>query len=125
MAAGKVKSGSKKPQTAVKKAAPKKAVKKAAPKTAKKKVIASTEFSLYAPDVNEVFLAGDFNDWQPDAKDFRLRKYKGGIWKKKVKLNPGRYEYQFVVDEQWWCDPENADRVANPFWTENNVIEVG
>ena len=52
--------------------------KKTTPKT-KKKNIPSTGFSLYAPDVNEVYLAGDFNDWQPHAKEYRLRKYKGDI----------------------------------------------
>ena len=103
----------------------KKAVKKktVAPKT-KNKTAPSTEFSLHAPEANEVYLAGDFNDWQPDSKDYRLRKFKGDIWRKKVKLKPGCYEYQFVVDGQWWCDPENDSRVTNPYCTENSVIEV-
>ena len=90
----------------------------------KQKSRPSTEFSLYAPNVQEVYLAGDFNDWQPDAKDYRLRKFKGDVWKKKVQLKPGRYEYQFVVDGQWWCDPENENRTANPYCTENSVLEV-
>jgi len=102
----------------------KKAAKKTSPARAKKKTIPSTEFSLYAPGVNEVYLAGDFNDWEPDAKDYRMRKYKGDIWKKMVKLKPGRYEYQFVVDGHWWCDPENDKRVTNPYCTENSVKEV-
>ena len=95
-----------------------------ATKKSVKKTIASTEFSLYAPNANQVFLAGDFNDWQPDAKDYSLRKFKGDTWKKMLKLKPGRYEYQFVVDGQWWCDPENDNRVTNPYCTENCVIEV-
>jgi 1,4-alpha-glucan branching enzyme len=102
----------------------KKAAKKKSPIKAKKKNIPSTRFSLYAPNVNEVYLAGDFNDWQPDAKDYRLRKFKGDIWKKMLKLKPGRYEYQFVVDGQWWCDPENDNRVTNLYCTENCVIEI-
>jgi 1,4-alpha-glucan branching enzyme len=102
----------------------KKAAKKSSTTKTKKKTIPSTEFSLYAPDVNEVYLAGDFNAWQPDSQDHRLRKFKGDIWKKMLKLKPGRYEYQFVVDGQWWCDPENANRVTNSYCTENCVIEV-
>lgn len=97
--------------------------KKGASRT-KKASIPSTEFILYAPNVNEVYLAGDFNNWQPDAKNYRLRKFKGDIWKKVLKLKPGRYEYQFVVDGQWWCDPENDQRATNPYCTENSVIEV-
>jgi 1,4-alpha-glucan branching enzyme len=102
----------------------KKATKQGGTIKVKKKSIPSTGFSLYAPDVNEVYLAGDFNNWQPDAKNFRLRKFKGDIWKKMLKLKPGRYEYQFVVDGQWWCDPENDNRVRNLYCTENCVIEV-
>lgn len=105
--------------------AKKKTVKKTVSKaTTKNKTRPSTEFSLYAPDVKEVYLAGDFNDWQPADKDFRLRKFKGDVWKKKVQLKPGRYEYQFVVDGQWCCDPDNDDRVNNPYCTENSVLEV-
>lgn len=102
----------------------KKNVKKTGSAQTKKMAVPSTEFSLYAPNANEVYLAGDFNGWQQDAKDYRLRKFKGDIWKKMVKLKPGRYEYQFVVDGQWWCDPENTNRVTNPYCTENCVIEV-
>lgn len=102
----------------------KKAPKKTTTVKAKKKTVPSTEFSLYAPNVNEVYLAGDFNDWQPDAKNYRMRKFKGDIWRKKVKLKSGSYEYQFVVDGQWWCDPDNENRVANPFCTENSVKVV-
>jgi 1,4-alpha-glucan branching enzyme len=101
-----------------------KSTKKTAKKTVKKKTVPSTEFSLYAPNVNEVYLAGDFNNWQPGAKDYRLRKFKGGTWKKMLKLKPGRYEYQFVVDGQWWCDPQNDNRITNQYCTQNCVIEI-
>ena len=102
----------------------KKTVTKSASSSRKKKAVPSTEFSLFVQNVNQVYLAGDFNDWQPDSKDYRLRKFKNDIWKKKVKLKPGRYEYQFVVDGQWWCDPANEKRVTNLYCTENCVIEV-
>ena len=102
----------------------KKTTKKPASNKAKKKAVPSTEFALFAPGANEVFLAGDFNAWQSDAKDYRMRKFKGDIWKKKVKLKPGRYEYQFVVDGNWWSDPANENSVASPYGTENSIINV-
>jgi len=105
-------------------AAKTKSVGKTAKKTLTRKTIPSTEFSLYAPNVNKVYIAGDFNDWQPEAKDYQLRKFKGDVWKKMLKLKPGRYEYQFVVDGQWWTDPANSNRVSNLYCTENSVIEV-
>ena len=93
-------------------------------KAKKKKTVPSTEFTLYVPGANEVFLAGDFNAWQTASKDYRLRKFKGDIWKKKVKLKPGTYEYQFIVDGNWWCDPANENRSASPYGTENSIIIV-
>ncbi len=89
---------------------------------AKKKTIPSTEFFLTAPEANEVCVAGDFNNWETDGH--RARKMKGGTWRKMFKLKPGRYEYLFFVDGQWWCDPENVDRVKNPFGTENSVLII-
>ncbi len=98
--------------------------KSVAPAKKKRKTRPSTEFSVHAPDAKEIFLAGDFNNWQSDSAKFRLLKFKGGIWKKMVKLKAGTYEYQFVVDGQWWTDPVNKNRVANPFSTENSVKVV-
>ena len=90
----------------------------------KRKTIPSTEFSVHALNAKEIYLAGDFNNWQSDSKDFRMRRFKGGIWKKMVKLKPGTYEYQFVVDGQWWTDPLNKNRVPNLYCTENSVKVV-
>ncbi len=83
----------------------------------------STKFELHAPEAREAFLVGDFNDWDPTA--FRMRRFRDGTFKKAVQLKPGRYEYLFLVDGQWWTDPANGHRVPNPFGTENSVIEVG
>ncbi|HIJ79862.1 MAG: isoamylase early set domain-containing protein [Desulfobulbaceae bacterium] len=87
-----------------------------------KKTIPSTEFSLIAPEANEVYLVGDFNQWNGDG--FRMRKFKDGSCKKTVKLSPGRHEYRFVVDGQWCTDPINKERCANPFGSENSVIVI-
>jgi len=44
---------------------------------------------------------------------------------------PGRYEYKFIVDGTWWCEPgvpdelyAGEDAVLNAFGTKNRVIEV-
>lgn len=89
-----------------------------------RKTIPSTEFRIHAPGANEVFLAGDFNNWESNSKDFQMRKFKDNIWKKKVKLSPGRYEYQFVVDGNWCPDPVNPERQSNPFASENSVLTI-
>ncbi len=91
-------------------------------KAAKSQKRPSTKFQLHAPEAKEVFLVGEFNNWDPTA--YRMRRFKDGIFKKSVQLKPGRYEYLFLVDGQWWTDPANELRTPNPFGTENSVIEV-
>ncbi len=89
----------------------------------KRKKIQSTEFSIVAPDATEVYLAGDFNEW--NTAQYLMRKFKNGKCVKKVQLKPGRYEYQFIVDGHWTVDPENPNRQANTFGSENSVVEIG
>lgn len=80
------------------------------------------EFTVIAPEAREVFLVGDFNGWQ--AEGFQMRKFKDGICRKKVQLKPGRYEYLFIVDGDWWTDPQNDARCTNPFGMENSIIHI-
>ena len=105
------------------KTAAQKPVKKtAAPKKPARKTIPSTEFTLHAPGAANVFLSGDFNDW--NTTEYRARRFKDGTWSKKVKLAPGRYEYLFLVDGQWQIDPNNDIKTTNPFGSENSIIEI-
>jgi 1,4-alpha-glucan branching enzyme len=76
-----------------------------------------TEFTLLAPGAQKVQLAGNFTNW--DQKPLAMRKLKSGQWKKTVALSPGTYEYRFLVDGQWWDDPNCAARVANGLGSEN------
>jgi len=106
------------------------ATKKAAAKSDKNKphrkrakpAASSYEFCLMAPEVSEVYLAGDFNNWE--SSQHKMRKFKSGLHKKSLKLKPGRYEYRFVVDGSWWTDPANEHRCANAYGEDNSVIEI-
>ncbi|MFZ5774446.1 MAG: isoamylase early set domain-containing protein [Thermodesulfobacteriota bacterium] len=89
----------------------------------RKKADSSIEFSIIAPEASEVYLVGDFNDW--NAAGSKMRKFKDGSCKKKVQLKPGRYEYLFLVDGTWKIDPTNESRCINPFGSENSVIQIG
>jgi hypothetical protein len=80
---------------------------------------------VFLMDINlakEVLLVGDFTDWQ--NRPIKLQRGVGGTWHTKVKLEPGRHLYRFLVDGQWHDDPNHAYRVANPFGTFDNVIEI-
>jgi len=79
-------------------------------------------FRLDAPEAGEVFLVGNFNDW--DVRRHRMKREENGVWKKITLLFPGRYEYKFLVDHEWWTDPANDQVCWNRFGTQNNVLEV-
>jgi 1,4-alpha-glucan branching enzyme len=87
-------------------------------KKAEKKV----RFELLASNASKVAMSGDFNAW--DKNGIPLKKDRNGIWKTEVSLKPGKYEYKFIVDGQWYRDPTNKSYVRNAFGTENSVKEI-
>jgi 1,4-alpha-glucan branching enzyme len=80
------------------------------------------EFSLQAPEAKEVFLAGEFNQW--DAQSLPMKRGRDGNWKIRTSLLPGRYEYKIVVDNQWLEAFPGAELVPNHFGTQNCVLWV-
>jgi 1,4-alpha-glucan branching enzyme len=80
------------------------------------------DFTLYAPEAREIFLAGDFNRW--NTQSLRMKRDKKGIWKLKTPLPPGRYEYKFYVDSNWFEGSTGTEQVFNPFGTQNFVLKI-
>ena len=80
------------------------------------------EFTFNAPDAKKVFLAGEFNGW--DNQSLLMKKHKGGIWKKKIKLAPGRHEYKFFTDNVWVEILPGVEQVSNPLGTRNFIVWV-
>ncbi|MCD6531777.1 glycogen-binding domain-containing protein, partial [bacterium] len=63
------------------------------------------EFKYYNPDAREVYLTGDFADWDPKA--IPMVRQPDGTWIARVDIPPGEHEYKFVVDGVWTADPLN------------------
>ncbi len=82
----------------------------------------AVEIIFYAPQAKEVFLAGEFNHW--DTRSLPMAKEKGGIWKQKIELTPGHYEYKIFVDGAWFEDIKGSEVVSNPFGTHNFVLDI-
>ena len=94
------------------------------------------EFLIKAPEVEEIYLVGDFNRW--DTHSVPMKKDKHGIWSAEMRLFPGRYEYKIFSDRAWMenvpCNVmiegsaahgvSDAERVPNPFGTDNFVFWV-
>ena len=79
-------------------------------------------FSLDAPSAEEVILMGDFNKW--DKKAHPMKKNDTGSWTKITMLSIGRHEYKFLVDGEWWNDPNNDQVCYNEHGTLNNVLNI-
>jgi 1,4-alpha-glucan branching enzyme len=91
----------------------------AAKSKTKKNPIKKVQFEFLAPEANEVYLAGDFNNWNTGTHP--MKKDRDGVWKTSLSLKPGRYEYRFFVDGNWENDPSCCDCVLNEFGTQNCV----
>ena len=82
--------------------------------------VSSSETGIFRPHVfgdgkvtfnyngsgSEVYLAGSFNNWSTSAT--KMTKNSDGVWSATVDLEPGVYEYKYVVDGEWILDPNNG-----------------
>ena len=85
----------------------------AAPREQPDPPLCSAAFEFYAPSAREVFLVGEFNNW--NAKATPMQRGADGIWRVEVMLPPGFYRYKSVVDSIWRCSPDQPhDRCDRP-----------
>ncbi|MFH1459842.1 MAG: AAA family ATPase [Candidatus Omnitrophota bacterium] len=88
-----------------------------------KKLEKETKFFVYAPEAKSVEIAGDFNNWVAQNQS-KLENEEKGVWSRVYKLNPGKYQYKFIVDGKWIVDPNNPKRVSDPVGNENSLVEI-
>ncbi len=79
------------------------------------------EFRLSAPGAHHVSLVGDFNSWKPAST---LRESAPGVWTVSVSLEPGVYNYGFMVDGSTLRLDPLAPRVADGFGGESSRVTV-
>jgi len=77
-----------------------------------------------APQAVSVTIAGDFNGWNPQRTRL-VRSNHEGLWRARLKLAPGVYQYSFVLDGTTWVgDPLARKMLADGFGGQNSVIIV-
>jgi 1,4-alpha-glucan branching enzyme len=86
-------------------------------KAGKKKVT----FQIQTDPGSKVFVAGTFNNWDPTKNKM---KEKNGVYSTSILLEPGRYEYKFIINDVWCIDPSMSDWQPNSMGSLNSVIEV-
>ena len=80
------------------------------------------EFVYLAPEAKEVYLAGNFNNWE--GKTLPMNKNKRGQWKASIRLLPGRYEYRYFVDGSWVIDKQCSEVVVDNAGLTNCILDV-
>ncbi len=81
------------------------------------------EFTHPDLEPDDVRLAGEFNGWVADhGVELHDRGVRG--WTKRARLAPGRYEYKFILRNEWVPDPANPRRAQTAMGAVNSVIDV-
>ena len=83
-------------------------------------------FTFNAPEAKSVHIAGSFNDWNMDSDPLSQSKEgrASGTWSRIFYLEPGVYEYRFIVDGLWYDDAGSVEGWTNKFGSFNCVIWV-
>jgi cyclomaltodextrinase / maltogenic alpha-amylase / neopullulanase len=75
----------------------------------------------YSGKAKEVKTKGEFNAWNAAASEF---KNEGGVFSLSLLLNPGNYQYLFVVDGKEIRDPSNNDSIDNGAGGWNSLLKI-
>lgn len=76
----------------------------------------------FKAEANAVYLAGNFNNWNPTAWPMKLI---DGVWTYEVELKPGSYQYKYVIDGKTWKeDPEAPAYVDDGFGGKNGAFTL-
>jgi chromosome partitioning protein len=84
--------------------------------------LSKMNFIVNAPDAKEVFIVGDFNNWQMNESS-RMEKV-NDTWQKSLQLDPGNYRYRFVIDGQWTEDSLNPKKSRNPYGEMDSLLDL-
>ena len=77
----------------------------------------------YKPEGNpkSVNLFGSFNGWNRQSLPM---KFENGVYRIKINLEPGSYQYRFYVDGSEIVDPTNPDKVPNGMGGLNSAFSI-
>jgi 1,4-alpha-glucan branching enzyme len=81
------------------------------PRRSKQPPIHLVDFFCHANGAKAVFLAGDFNEWDP--LNLPMTRMPDGGWVLRMPLSHGHHQYFFVVDGKPVLDPKSVGTVLN------------
>ena len=93
----------------------------AAPKV---QVIKEVKIFFYYPPAQKVAVTGDFNDWNADGVPLKASG-KPGLWETELRIPPGVYSYNFIVDGELLVpDPNASNQMPDGYGGTNSILLV-
>ena len=90
----------------------------------KVRVIKEVKIFFYFPPAQKVAVTGDFNDWNADGVPLKAAG-KPGLWEAELRLPPGVYSYNFIVDGELLVpDPNAANQMPDGYGGTNSLLLV-
>ena len=80
------------------------------------------QFNYYQKGLQSISLVGEFNDWAPDST--KLTEVSPGVWTVSLRLRPGVYEYQFILNGKQRVTDPTMPQASNDFGSPNSVVTV-
>ena len=80
-----------------------------------------TRFIFDHSSDEQVFLVGDFNNWNENTHPLNQV---DGHWEIDMELPPGEYEFKYLAGKIWYNDYAAHKYVENPWGDENSVVVV-
>jgi len=81
----------------------------------------TVEFRFFRPNAECVTLTGDFNGWHQTS--LPMTREPDGYWRYQLRLAPGRYQFRYLGDGQWYTDYAAFGIEHGPFGV-NSVLKV-
>jgi len=87
-------------------------------------VIKEVKIFFYYPPAQSVTVTGDFNDWNAEGVPLKAAG-KPGLWETELRLPPGVYSYNFIVDGELLVpDPNSSNQMPDGYGGTNSILLV-
>jgi len=87
-------------------------------------IIREVRVYFYYPPAHNVAVTGDFNGWDPEGVPLKAAG-KPGLWETTLRLHPGAYSYNFIVDGNVLVpDPNAANEMPDGYGGTNSILLV-
>jgi anti-sigma factor RsiW len=87
-------------------------------------VIKEVKIFFYYPPARKVAVTGDFNDWNAEGVPLKAAG-KPGLWETELRLPPGVYSYNFIVDGELLVpDPNSSNQMPDGYGGTNSILLV-